>query len=148
MVEQTIQHLARKLAGIEYERIRSCESLDEKAQFEIRGRAGIMTIEAKAFGKMFPTVKDYIAGRYHGKLSDNNGVAFHVDDGSVTQETPCWMHYIDPARKYLAAMLGMPNVHENLKRAAYEALIEDREKQLKQEARGQQGPNITQRKLH
>ena len=26
--------------------------------------------------------------------------------------------------------------------------IEDREKQLNQEARGQQGPNITQRKLH
>ena len=34
-------------------------------------------------------------------------------------------------------MLMMPSVHENLKEGIYKALIEDREKQLKAEMRGQ-----------
>jgi hypothetical protein len=149
MTERTIQHYARELAGIFYDMVRSAEDADLKVQISQRGRV-LLQIDPKAFGKTFPTVKDYLAGRQHGRTEQlSDGTVHHVDDGTITMDTPGWLHWVDQARQHMTEMLGRPDVHENIKKGIYEALIEDREKQLQQEARGQQGPNITQRhKLH
>jgi hypothetical protein len=162
MVERTIQHYARELAGAFYDTVRSAEDADVKVQVSQRGRV-LLQIDPKAFAKTFPTVKDYLAGRRHGRTE-------HLPDGTVKfvpftewsalydrcpicnrlviEDTPGWLHWYDAARAQLTEMLGRPDVDENFKKGIYEALIEDREKQLQQEVRGQQGPNITQRKLH
>jgi len=148
MVERTIQHYARELAGIFYDTVRSAEDADLKVQISQRGRV-LLQIDPKAFAKTFPTVKDYLAGRRHGHIQHlPDGTVRHIDDGTVSMDTPGWLHWYDAARQQLTQMLGRPDIDENLKKGIYEALIEDREKQLNQEARGQQGPNITQRKLH
>ena len=148
MVERTIQHYARELAGIFYDTVRSAEDADLKVQISQRGRV-LLQIDPKAFAKTFPTVKDYLAGRRHGHIQHlPDGTVRHIDDGTVSMDTPGWLHWYDAARQLLTQMLGRPDIDENLKKGIYEALIEDREKQLNQEARGQQGPNITQRKLH
>ena len=148
MVERTIRAIAKELAARDYEKIRSCESLGEKAQIEIRGRVGLITIEATAFGKTFPTLKDYWAGRYHGIMVDREGCHYHIDDGSVRYGVPCWLHYYEQARQCNLAVMSNPNTHENIRDGAYRAHIEDREKQLAQEARGERGLAIPQRKLH
>jgi hypothetical protein len=162
MVERTIQHYARELAGIFYDFVRSAEDADFKVQVSQRGHV-LLQIDPKAFGKTFPTVKDYLAGRRHGRtepLPDGTVKFVPFTEWSalydrcpicnklVIEDTPGWLHWVDPARQHMTEMLGRSDVHENIKRGIYEALIEDREKQLEQEARGQQGPNITQRKLH
>ena len=148
MVERTIQHYARELAGAFYDTVRSAESQNEKVQISQRGRV-LLQIDPKAFAKTFPTVKDYLAGRRHGRMEQlSDGTVRHVNDGTITEDTPGWLHWVAPARQHMTEMLGRPDVHENIKKGIYEALIEDREKQLQQEERGQQGPNITQRKLH
>lgn len=146
MVERTIRTIAKELAARDYEKVRSCESLGEKAQLEMRGRAGLLVIDAKAFGKTFPTLKDYWAGRYHGQMVQKDGVVRHVDDGSVRYGVPAWLHYVELARQVNAGVLGS-NAHPNLKEGAYAAAIEDREDQLKQEARGEKGLAIPQRKI-
>jgi hypothetical protein len=148
VTERTIQHYARELAGAFYDTVRSAESQDEKVQISKRGRV-LLQIDPKAFGKTFPTVKDYLAGRRHGRMEHlPDGTVRHIDDGTVSMDTPGWLHWYDAARAQLTEMLGRPDVHENIKKGIYEALLEDREKQLKQEARGQQGPNITQRHMN
>jgi hypothetical protein len=148
VVERTIQHYARELAGVFYDTVRSAEDADFKVQVSQRGRV-LLQIDPKAFAKTFPTVKDYLAGRRHGRVEHlPDGTVRHIDDGTVSMDTPGWLHWYDAARQQLTQMLGRPDIDENLKKGIYEALIEDREKQLNQEARGQQGPNITQRKLH
>lgn len=148
MVERTIQHYARELAGAFYDTVRSAESQDEKVQISKRGRV-LLQIDPKAFAKTFPTVKDYLAGRRHGHVEHlPDGTVRHVDDGTVSMDTPGWLHWYDAARAQLTEMLGRPDVHENIKKGIYEALLEDREKQLKQETRGQQSPNITQRRVN
>lgn len=143
MVERTIEHHARELAGIFYEGVRAAESRDEKVQISQRGRI-LLNIEPRLFAKTYPTLKDYIAGRKHGREERfPDGSIRHVDDGSVRIDTPGWLHWYKAAREQLVAMLAMPQVHENLKAAIYEALKEDREKDLKQ-TDPRLSPNITQ----
>jgi hypothetical protein len=147
VTERTIEHQARELAGAFYDTVRSAEDADEKVQISRRGRV-YLQIDPKAFRKTYPTVRDYLAGRKHGYTQrKSDGTVVHIDDGKVRQGTPGWMHFYDSARGQLTQMLGMPHVHENLKRGIYDALLEDREKQLKQAARGQKPLNVTQRKL-
>jgi len=145
MTERTIQHHARELAGIFYDSVRSAEDADEKVQISRRGRI-LLQIDPKAFRKTYPTVKDYIAGRRHGRIQRAlDGAIIHIDDGQVYQDTPGWMFWYDAARGQLVEMLNQPNLSEHLKNGIFEALKEDREKQLKQEAAGIRSPNITQR---
>ena len=137
MSERTIQHTARELAGEFYDVVRAAESKDEKVQISQRGRI-YLQVDPKAFGKTYPTVKEYLAGRKHGRIERlPDGTVLHIDDGTVTQDTPGWRHWYDQARQMLVQMLNNPGTHENIKRSIMDALIEDREKQLKAEARGQ-----------
>lgn len=143
MVERTIRNLAKELAGQFYDMTRGSEDSDEKVQIEKRGRI-FLKIDPKLFAKTYPTVKDYIAGRRHGRIQRQlDGTVRHVADGTVTQEAPGWAHWYDMARQMMVAMLANPTTHDNIKSGIVDALVEDREKQLKQKPH--QSPNITQR---
>lgn len=147
MTERTIQHVARELAGEFYDFVRAAESRDERVQIQQRGRT-LLDIDPKAFGKTFPTVKDYIAGRRHGKMQRNwlSGQVRHVDDGKVYADTPGWMYWYEMARQRCVEMLNHDTVQPHLKAAILDSIIEDREKQLAQEGRGQLPAAIPQRK--
>jgi hypothetical protein len=146
VVEKTIQHHARELAAIFYEGVRAAESQDHKVQIRQRGRI-LLNIEPKLFAKTYPTLKDYLAGRKHGREERfPDGTIRHIDDGSVRYDTPGWLHWYKGAREQLTEMLSMPQVHQNLKDAIYAALLEDREKELKQ-TDPRLSPNVTQAPL-
>ena len=147
MTERTIQHTARELAGQFYDMVRSAESQDEKVQFRKRGRI-VLQIDPKVFAKTFPTVKDYLAGRRHGHMERSpDGVIRHVDDGTMSLDTPGWMYFYDQARKMLVEMLNSPTTHENVKAGIVAALIEDREKQMKADQHHLLSPKIPQRRF-
>lgn len=144
MTERTIRSMAKELAGTFYDVVRSAESADEKVQITKRGRI-FLQIDPKLFAKTFPTVKDYLAGRRHGRIERLlDGTVRHIDDGSVAMDTPGWMHWYDRGRQMLIAMLNNPGTHENIKDGILAALVEDREKQLKQ-FDPRLSPNIAQR---
>lgn len=147
MTERTIQHVARELAGEFYDFVRSAESKSERVQIEQRGRV-FLDIDPKLFAKTYPTVKDYIAGLKHGKMQRNwiTGKIRHVDDGKVYADTPGWMFWYEMARQRCIELLNHPDVSERHKLAITESIIEDREKQLAQQARGIAPANIPQRK--
>ena len=146
MTERTIEHVARELAGEFYDVVRSAESRDEKVQISRRGRV-LLQIEPKLFAKTFPTVRDYLAGRRHGFMAAKpDGIRYHIDDGKVYQTTPGWLHFYDAARAKLTEMLGMGSIHDNLKKGIYDAILEDREKDLRAQLKGQTA-KIPQRRL-
>ena len=147
MTERTIQHVARELAGQFYDFVRSKEDGDEKVQMQQRGRI-LLQIDPKAFAKTFPTQKDYITGRHHGVMKRDwaTGRVWH-EEGPVHQEVPGWMYWYDVARQRCVELLKSPDTHDNIKAAIMEALVEDREKQLRQEERGELPINIPQRKV-
>lgn len=134
MTERTIRSIAKELAGQFYEFTRAAESKDQRVQLEERGRV-FLDIDPKLFAKSYPTLADYLAGRRHGRMQRNwiTGKVWHVDDGRVYADKPGWVLWYDKARKCAVEMLNKPEVHENLKSAIMDALIEDREKQLKNE---------------
>jgi hypothetical protein len=146
MTERTIEHIARELAGTFYDTVRSAESKDEKVQIRQRGRL-LLQIDPKLFAKTFPTVKDYLSGTRHGQVQRawQTGVTTHLDDGKIYQDYPGWMYWYDQARQIAVEMLSSSQIHENLKQAIMDALIEDREKELKREADGGIPNNIPQR---
>lgn len=145
MTERTFRTYAKELAGKFYDQVRSAESMGEKVQLK-RGARAYLTIDPKAFAKTYPTVKDYLIGRRHGRMQRNpDGTVFHIDDGSITVGTPGWMYWYALAREQLVSMLGRPDVHENIKRPIFEALQEDRRKQLELGERS--SPKIPQRKV-
>ena len=144
MTERTIEHMARELAGRFYDEVRSAESRQEKIQISQRGRI-FLQVDPTVFRKTFPTVKDYLAGRHHGhtKRDLEKGIVTHVDDGQVRLGPPGWLHWYDQARQMLVDMLDNPMVHDNLKAGIYDAILEDRQKEI--DADGKPSPNITQR---
>jgi hypothetical protein len=146
MTERTIRAIAKEFAGEFYDFTRSKEDSDEKVQFMQRGRI-LLQIDPKAFAKSFPKVGDYIAGRRHGytKKNPETGAVTHIADGKIYSITPGWAHWYDLARKRAVEMLASPLVHQNLKDGIMAALVEDREKQLKQEAAGQPFDLVPQR---
>jgi hypothetical protein len=145
MTERTIRNLAVELAGQFYDMTRSAEERGDKVYIKHRGRT-IQTIEPRIFGKTFPKLKDYITGRRHGTIQHlPNGVVRHIDDGRIYEDTPGWAHWYDNARQMLVAMLARPDVDERRKEQIAEAIKEDREKQLKQEAMMIKPAAITQR---
>lgn len=82
MTNQTIQHLAREMAGTFYENQR-----------------------APKFRQTFPSAQKYVAAY--------------------------WPYFVSAARHVMAHMLGRSDVHQNLKDAMADSLIDDRERQLK-----------------
>lgn len=144
-MERTISHLARELAGQFYEFVRAREDSGERVQIEQRGRI-LLRVDPKAFAKTYPTVKDYLAGRRHGRMRRTpDGCVFHVEDGAARLDTPGWLFWYDMARQMLVATLANEGTHEHIKQGIAAALIEDREKQLKQQAAGIKSPQISQR---
>lgn len=156
MTERTIRHLAVELAGEFYDVVRSAEKAGEKVHIRkaSTGRA-IQQIDPMAFGKTFPTVNDYLEGRKYGRIEHHkNGVVrwlecgYEHPDGKIypwQPDTPGWMHWYAAARGQLVEMLNMPHLDERRKQQIMDALVEDREKQLKAEALNIKQPNITQR---
>lgn len=149
MTEATIRSVAKELAGQYYEMNCQASEKGHKVRIE-RGERLFTQTEPRLFLKTFPTFKDYLEGKRHGRIATSpEGHKYHVDDGSVQYDTPGWLHYYDLARQLLTQMLGDPRVHEHKKEAIYKALMEDREKQLKQETVDSRlSPNIVQRKQH
>lgn len=147
MTERTIRSLAVELAGQFYELVRSAEKNGEKVHIRKIGRGRpLQTIDPFAFGKTYPKLKDYLAGTKYGRIEHlPNGVVRHIDDGSIRGDTPGWMHWYDMARQMLVAMLARPDVDERRKQQIMDALLEDREKEIKQDALMIKSPQITQR---
>ena len=128
-MERTIRNMAKEAAGAQYELIRK----DTAARRRIKIEKGI---DPDLFFKTFPTATDYISGRYH------------LPDGRIMAGTPGWMHYIENARNALSKMLAKDSVHDNVKSAIYDALIEDRQKQYQADSHGWEGqPAIYQKPL-
>ncbi len=145
MTEATIRTLAKELAGQFYEFIRSAESRGEKSVQIKRGERAFLDIRPDVFGKTFPTAKDYLTGRRHGRVGRTpEGTIYHIDDGSRQQDTPGWLYWYDMARQRLVEMLNSGSVTDHMKERIFEALVEDREKEQRQKPG--QSPNITQRK--
>lgn len=71
------------------------------------------------FRRAFPTFKHYMRGQWV------------QPDGSITAYRPGWLHHVELARRMLATMLGHANVHENLKHAIYQAILDDRERSMR-----------------
>lgn len=92
--EPTIKAMATELAGVFYEE----------------------NTRSARFRAAFPTVNDYLMGRWHRS------------DGTVQRYIPGWQHHVTLARKVLAAMLGQPDsrVSAVMKERIFEALLEDR----------------------
>jgi hypothetical protein len=121
LTERTIKNLAVELAAQSYDFIRSHEKTGEKVDMRWGGKT-FSTIDPLAFGRKFPTFKHWL-----------------------NADPPCWMHFYEMARQMLVAMLNRPDVPEHRKQQIMDALVEDREKQQKQEAMNIKSPKITQR---
>jgi hypothetical protein len=148
MTERTIRSLAVELAGQFYDTVRSAEKAGEKVHIRraSTGRA-VQQIDPTAFGKTYPKLRDYLAGTKYGTVKHlPNGTVFHIDDGRIVHGTPGWMHWYDAARQMLVEMLARPDVDERRKEQIMDALVEDRDKQHKQDEMLIKSPAIPQRR--
>lgn len=121
MTERTLRTYAKELAGAFYEGTRSGRfraGMDVPVKTLVQDSAGnpVEVTVVKPFHEAFPDAKSYIKGH--------------------------WPLFYAMARRQLTAMLGMPTVHQNLKDAIMKALVEDREQQLRQEAKGRDLPDL------
>lgn len=71
------------------------------------------------FRAAFPTLQAYMRGQWH------------QPDGSIRAYRPGWLHFVEHARGMLVAMLGRNDIHDNVKSAVYDAIIEDRNNEFK-----------------
>lgn len=80
-----------------------------------------MNQRSEKFRKAYPKPLNYVQG------------IMHLPDGSRTQGKPAWLHFVNLARSTLVEMLAKPDevVSPTLKEKIMDALVEDREKQLK-----------------
>lgn len=146
MTEATIKHLATELAGTHYDFVRSHEQDSENLTARWPGGT-VQKIEPRLFCKTYPTLKDYLAGRKHGRKVERFGAVYWEDTGEITQGAPAYLFFYEIARQMLVQMLGRPDVSEDRKRQIFEAIKEDREKQLRDEARMIKSPSIPQAKF-
>lgn len=118
MTERTIKQLAMAYAGQYYEERRSRRFRD-----------------GKDFVPVYQSVKDPETGQLVQRR-----VLMPFKKAYPTPHAYAlayWPVFYDAARKSLANMLGMEHVHEHMKKAIMDALVEDREKDLEAQARGQ-----------
>lgn len=118
MTEMTIRSMAKEFAGAWYER-------NERTQ---EFRAGLM--KTKCYKTMRVTV---------GKITVLKEVEFEVPfrvafPNVKAYVASAWPHWVDYAREKLSEMLAMSDerVSQRRKEQIFDALIEDRERQLKQ----------------
>lgn len=145
MSEATIKNLAVELAGMHYDFVRSHE--DSKEGLTARWPGGmVQQIEPLIFSKTYPTLKDFLIGRKHGRKVESYGEVSWEDTGQVTMGVPGHMFFYEIARQVLVQMLGREDVSDHRKKQVYDAIMEDREKQLKQERMRVKPLGIPQRK--
>ena len=145
MSEATIKNLAIELAGMHYDFVRSHECSDEKLTARWPGGM-VQQIDPLIFSHTYPTLKDFLIGRKHGRKVENYGAVSWEDTGQVTMGVPGHMFFYEIARQMLVQMLGQGDISEHRKKQVYDAITEDREKQLKQERMRIKSPAIPQRK--
>lgn len=128
MTERTIRHLAKELAGKFYEqkrsdRFRSKDSLTRARRLVQHpdGRHEEVIVVVPFF-QAYPDARTFVKAH--------------------------WPLFVEPARQCMVTMLALKGVHDNMKRGIYDALLEDREKQLAAEARGAQVSLIQARVLN
>lgn len=144
MTERTIRSVAKALAEKCYEMTRVVESMGPRAQWK-RGERAFLDIDPLTFGKLFPTADDYISGRCHGRLGRTfAGQIYHIDNGTVSQVEPGWMHFVALAKEQLAARLSDPNTPDHRKEQIFDALLEEHENGQRADPRRIR--HITQRK--
>lgn len=102
---------------------------------EYAGAFYAMNERSPKFRAAYPSVRAYLRGR---QLLPN---------GKVQLERPNWLHFVQLARQSMVHMLGLPDgqVSPAMKAAIFEALVEDREKQLKEDAAGTKRATVPQR---
>jgi hypothetical protein len=145
-MERTTADLAKEIAGIVYDKIRAAEKFGEKVHIRWGDRL-LQNIDPLAFGRTYPTVRDYLRGRRHGDIErGDDGSVVWRDTGRVHNGIPNWMCFYEMARDLHVQMLTNPNVSEYMKDKIYHAIIEDREKQFAQQRHGIKPAAIPQRK--
>lgn len=106
MTERTIRMLAKELAGVFY----------EQAGGDLFGSAPEDRERSKRFRETYPTWNHYKKG-------------WQVQsDGSIRQDVPGWLYFVDLAKKRLTQMLANDNTSDAMKKAIYDALIEEHNK--------------------
>lgn len=121
MTEQTIRAMAKEFAGAYYESAKRSETFRNgamltKAVKAMRVKVGNVTVLKEVefnipFRVAFPNAKAYVVA--------------------------AWPHWVQEAREKLSEMLGMPDerVSPLLKERIFAALVEDRERQMRGQAR-------------
>jgi len=112
VTERTIRYLAKELAGCFY----------EQSSGDLFGNSPEDRERSKRFRQTYPTWNHYKKG-------------WQVQtDGSIKQDVPGWMYFVELARKKLVQMLGDPNTKKHLKPAIYAAIIEEQNNATKPQA--------------
>ena len=120
VTEATHRSVARGLAAKYYDLARSAEKREDGT---------FLKVEFNVFGKMFPTLKDYLSGKCHGQVGRTpEGEIYHIDDGSLRQVPKGELYFYELAREALAKMLGRNDITDYMKERIFEAIIEDRER--------------------
>lgn len=121
MTEQTIRAMAKEFAGSYYESVHRTKDFREgtmltKAVKAMHVKIGGVTVVKEVefnipFRVAFPNVKAYVKS--------------------------AWPHWVEHAREKLSEMLGMPDerVSPLMKERIFAAILEDRERQLRQGAK-------------
>lgn len=74
------------------------------------------------FRQAFPTFQAFMRGQWH------------QPDGSIKLYRPGWLHFVVPARKRMAQLIGEKGTNDYMKYRIYDALIEDRKRMFQAEA--------------
>ena len=83
MSEATIKNLAIELAGMHYDFVRSHEHSDENLTARWPGGM-VQEIDPLIFSHTYPTLKDFLTGRKHGRKVENYGAVSWEDTGQIT----------------------------------------------------------------
>lgn len=122
MTERTIRSLAKELAGAFYEgtrtgRFRADDAMCRARRLHKHANGLVEEVVVQVpFHEAYPTVHHYVKAH--------------------------WPYFYDLARKQMTQMLAMPSVHPNVKAAIFEALKEDNEKQLTEQAKRKDIPDL------
>lgn len=124
MSERTIRTLAKELAGEFYEQKRSDRFRSKNSKTRAKMLKQLPDGTAIEIDVIVPFIEAYPTSKQF----------------SIAH----WPLFYDVARKCLVTMLAMDCVHDNLKQAIRDALVEDRQKQINNEARGKPRQNLIQ----
>lgn len=106
MTERTIRALAKELAGCFY----------TQAASDLFGSAPEDRERSARFRATYPSWTHYKKGWQV------------LPDGRIKQDVPGWLYHVDLAKKRLVQMLGEEKTSDTMKKAIYDALIEEHNK--------------------